>query len=222
MGLYRKVRASLGIGELGTLRLVEENIRSSKIILDIGCGRNSPILEMNRRAYKIGVDSFLPYLKEARGHDSYIYADARHLPIRGSSVDCAIALDVLEHLQKSDGEKLLAEAERASSKKIVLTTPNGFAPQDSHIDGNPGQKHRSGWSKAEFEEGGYDAVLTGISKRFASNFSRILYRVFKYRAIPKHINFVVCFIYDSSYLLVKLFNFEPAHIFAYKDKSRRL
>ena len=221
MGLYRKVRASLGIGGLGTLRLVEENIRPSKTILDIGCGRNSPILGMNRRAYKIGLDSFLPYLKETRGHDSYIYADARYLPIRDLGVDCSIALDVLEHLQKSDGEKLLEEAERASNKKIVLTTPNGFSAQDFHIDGNPGQKHRSGWYKAEFEDRGYNAVLTGISKRFASNFGRILYRIFKYRAIPKHINFVVCFIYDSSYLLVKLFNFEPSHIFAYKDKSRR-
>jgi len=63
-------------------------------------------------------------------------------------------IEVLEHLPKKMGIKVLKKAEKWAKKKIVITTPNGYLPQKK-IDKNPLQKHLSGWSTTEFRKHGY-------------------------------------------------------------------
>jgi len=76
------------------------------------------------------------------------------------SVDTVMALDFIEHLCKSDGERFLLEAERLARCQIVVFTPLGFFPQgvlESRLDrwgldGGEWQAHRSGWTQADFDD----------------------------------------------------------------------
>jgi len=44
-------------------------------------------------------------------------------------VDTVFALDVIEHLLRADGERLLQEVARVAYRQIVVFTPLGFMPQ---------------------------------------------------------------------------------------------
>lgn len=78
-------------------------------ILDVGCGKGEPAMFINRNGgyFTIGLDAFDPYLKHCKTcgiHDTYIQADVRSLPFTDNSFDSVICLEVLEHLEKEDGE----------------------------------------------------------------------------------------------------------------------
>ena len=77
------------------------------------------------------------------------------------SVDSIFLLDVIEHMPKDIGWRVLAECERVAQRQIVITTPLGFMPQThepGEVDGwgvtyNKLQDHLSGWEPHEFGEG---------------------------------------------------------------------
>ena len=105
---------------------------------------------------KIEVDAHLPYLLEAKNRKLYkllILADVRYLPFRPRSVDVVMALDLIEHLDKEDGLKILMSMEKIARKKLIIFTPLGFLPlkpYDTIL-----QLHRSGWYPKEFRTRGY-------------------------------------------------------------------
>lgn len=66
--------------------------------------------------------------------------------------DLVYALDVIEHLEKADGRRLLNELERVARRRVLIFTPNGFQPQE---DENPWNVHRSGWTPDDFRRRGY-------------------------------------------------------------------
>ncbi len=76
------------------------------------------------------------------------------------SVDSVFLLDVIEHLAKEDGHRLLGDCERVAREQIVLFTPLGFLLQEyaaGEVDawgyhGGQWQSHRSGWSPEDFGE----------------------------------------------------------------------
>lgn len=52
--------------------------------------------------------------------------------------------------------------EKIARKKVIIVTPNGFLPQEP-LDGNPYQKHISGWEISEFIKKGYKCLgMRGI------------------------------------------------------------
>jgi hypothetical protein len=125
-------------------------------VLDLGCGFDSSVGLCDTK-YKVGADLFLPYLSKSRqvgAHDDYVLADIRALCMREKSFDTVLALDVLEHLTKSDGYKLLGEMSRIAIRKIIVFTPNGYLYQSAR-DGNPFQTHRSGWTVEELQDLGF-------------------------------------------------------------------
>ncbi len=73
------------------------------------------------------------------------------------AVDCVVLMDVVEHLDKSEGLELLAKTEYLSKGQIVVFTPLGFMPQ-CHPDGidawglggGSRQEHKSGWMPEDF------------------------------------------------------------------------
>jgi hypothetical protein len=69
-------------------------------------------------------------------------------------------LEVVEHLPRADGEKLLEQCERIARTKVVVSTPNGFVSQSATPD-NPFQEHVSGWTAEDFVSRGYE--VTGIA-----------------------------------------------------------
>lgn len=75
------------------------------------------------------------------------------------SVDTVFIIDVVEHLEKAEGEKLLKDTLRVAKRQVVVFTPLGFLKQYLHpdgkdawgLDGADWQEHKSGWMPADFD-----------------------------------------------------------------------
>jgi hypothetical protein len=70
-----------------------------------------------------------------------------------NSFDLVIALDLIEHLSKDHGYRLLYEIHRLSVVSLIRT-PNGFVWQPPATN-NPWQAHVSGWTPKEFKNLGW-------------------------------------------------------------------
>lgn len=137
---------------------IEKHLEGCKSILDVGCGDNSPIGLLEECYTTVGVDAYKPSIEESKKrkiHNAYILGDIKRLNslVKEKSFDAVVALDVIEHLKKGDGYKLLKNMERAARKKVILVTPNGFIPQFNK--NNKLQTHLSGWTVEDFTNEGY-------------------------------------------------------------------
>jgi len=133
--------------------LLDKSVTS---ILDVGCGGGNPmkLIKKHRRLYSVGIDIFVPYLKGLVVHDEYVVCDAHFLPFKKKSFDAVICLQLIEHIPKGDGERLLDEIEAIARRQVVMTTPMGFM-QRNEVCGNAYERHVSGWEGEEFERQGY-------------------------------------------------------------------
>jgi SAM-dependent methyltransferase len=184
---------------------LEKAIGDSKTVLDVGCGSNSPLVRIPKRFSSVGVDIFKPSIDESKKkkiHDRYIITDILKIDqfFKPDSFDCVIASDVIEHLSKNDGKKLLLLMETIAKKKVIIFTPNGYIDQDEYGE-NPWQRHKSGWSPEEMSKFGY--TVHGIHgwKFLRGEHSAILYK-------PKKI---WTFVSDITQLVVRYF---PKYAFA--------
>ena len=140
-------------------------------VLDVGCGNGERLglLYKNRiNSLVVGVDIFEPWLRVARdrgSHDGVILADCRWLPLRRESFDAVVCMEVIEHLQKEDGVRLLAELEHIARRKVVITAPNKewrLSPKAWSV--NPYQRHLSSWSHTEIKQLGYQVRGSGLHR----------------------------------------------------------
>lgn len=73
-------------------------------------------------------------------------------------VDTVVALDVIEHMERADGERFIERALHIARQQVVVFTPVGFMPQAVPADGADAwgmhgghwQAHRSGWKPQDF------------------------------------------------------------------------
>jgi len=124
-------------------------------VLDLGCGVGS--IQYCNVPFSVGVEIFEPCIKEGKKRkilNQYIKADIRKVEFKPNSFDAVIALDVIEHLTKEEGYRLIKNMERWARKKIIVFTPNGYV-QWGGCDGNPFQEHKSGWQTEEFRNLGF-------------------------------------------------------------------
>ena len=138
--------------------LIDEQLERYDSVLDAGCGRSTFLQYLNKPLYKVGLDFYEPYLIKSKigsFHNERILADVRSLPFSAKSFDCALAVEVIEHLTKPDGLVMMKELERVAKKTVMLTTPNGFFSAKPGPDDNPEEKHISGWSAHEFRKLGF-------------------------------------------------------------------
>jgi len=138
------------------LELLKKESKKCESVLDMACGYNSPIQYIDI-SYKVGVEKFTDYLKQSKQkgiHNKYIQGDILSLEFTPNSYDLVLCSEVIEHLDKADGFKLLDNIEKIGRKKIIITTPNGFLKQDEY-DNNLLQIHKSGWTIEEFKQRGY-------------------------------------------------------------------
>ncbi len=136
---------------------LEKEMNGMESVLDLGCGPDSPLRYCSGIKYSLGVEIFEPYLAESRQkkiHSEYLQKNIKDLEFLPRSFDAVIALEVLEHLSKKDGEILLEKMHVWSRKKVVVSCPNGFFEQAS-ISENPLQRHLSGWDATELKQKGY-------------------------------------------------------------------
>lgn len=138
------------------IHLLSREISTSKSLIEFGSGRSSPLKHIKFKGKSVGIDIDDESIKMSRKqkiHSDYIKGDVLKHKIK-SKFDCALALDLIEHLKKKDGHKLIAKMLSVSDKKVIIFTPNGFLPQAEKY-GNPYQKHLSGWTVEDFRKMGF-------------------------------------------------------------------
>jgi SAM-dependent methyltransferase len=142
-------------------RMLEaELVGQCESVLDVGCGDRSPLARFRGRIpLMVGVDAHAPSLERSRAlgiHDRYEQCDVTEIAARfpPRSFDAVVALDVIEHLEKPQGLRLLDALETVARKRVIVFTPNRFLPQGER-EGNPWQVHRSGWTVEDFAARGY-------------------------------------------------------------------
>jgi len=128
--------------------LVESQPRS---VLDVGAGwgKYGVLTKEYTPAERVdGIDIAPP---RHPGYDHFYLGDVRAidsvLPPDTPVYDLALFQEVLEHLDKPDGWKVLEVLARRA-RKVLVTTPLGFRPQ--HAPELPYETHRSGWFPWEF------------------------------------------------------------------------
>lgn len=146
---------------------VKKRLKPAEIILDIGCGIRPQKLIIPR--VHLCCEPFGQYIahllgKVIPGAEAYfVILQTRWeeviniLPAK--SVDTIFLIDVVEHLAKPDGLKLLKPTEKIARCQLVIFTPLGFFPQ-KHSDGKDAwgyeggdwQTHRSGWCPDDFDQ----------------------------------------------------------------------
>jgi hypothetical protein len=161
-------------------RELDRAVGDCKTLVDFGCGYPSPIRGFSSRLFAVGVDLFEPDIDKSRIekiHNEYRLLDAiktgEHFS--ANSFECALASDLIEHLTKEDGKKLIEVMERLASRRVIIFTPNGFLLQPAH-SGNPWQEHRSGWSVEEMQKLGYRVVGMNGWKPLRKEFAQIRFK----------------------------------------------
>ena len=162
-------------------RRLEKEVSGCESLLDVGCGFQSPISYFSHKiSHTVGLDMYesaIERSREAGIHKSYITGNVMELDslFPEKSFDCVVASDLIEHLTKEDGHKLLEMMERIAVKKVVVYTPNGFLPQQE-FDGNSLQVHISGWEIDEMRKLGFS--VTGINgyRKLRGEFAAIKYK----------------------------------------------
>lgn len=133
---------------------------SGKRVLDVGCGIGGIGFLLRRlpggdEAHLVGVDGWEPYLEFARRFNIY---DELHLVDLASyspePFDIILAVEVLEHLEKEQGLRLLDRLEHAAREILLVTTPNGDDKRGP-VANVPLEAHRSVWHAWEFRQRGY-------------------------------------------------------------------
>jgi SAM-dependent methyltransferase len=140
--------------------LVRTELEGCESFLELGCGRGSPVKHFSKEFRSAGVDIFKPYIEESRRqgiHNEYFCMDVRKLKFKPKSFDAVLALDLIEHLTKKEGEKLLKDMEKIAKKRVIVFTPNGFLKQEAY-EGDEYQTHKSGWTVSEMKDRGYRVV----------------------------------------------------------------
>jgi SAM-dependent methyltransferase len=172
LGIRHKIRPFVPFGSSSIIsgNLDETHVRS---IIDFACGDGSLLqavrraMKNNRQVYSVGLDIFAPYLRKARArstYDDYILCDVEWLPLRCKSSDVVLASNILEHLEKEQGWKLLEEAERVAREKVLIVVPNGFLLRQA-FGGNVYEEHKSAWRNVELKRRGYGIRGSGLPNR---------------------------------------------------------
>ena len=141
-------------------RTIRTNLKEGSI-LDLGCGKGWSwkfFVNPNRSNsfLTVGADISLPYLKycQEKGlYEDLIRCDVRKLPFKEKSFDVVLLLQLVEHLTKEEGLKLIDEAEKIARKQVIIGTPAGFLELDFHS---------SGWDPDELKGLGYKVSGHGL------------------------------------------------------------
>lgn len=147
-------------------RWLKRDLEDCDVILELGCGANSPLVQIGVSHRTDAMDIWQPYVDMHRRSGDYRHCqkvDILNLNIT-DKYDAVVICDVLEHLPKEEVEstKLFEKLECIATKKIILFTPNGYIDNDE-VDGDPFQKHLSAWEPEDFTSRGYKVVgATGL------------------------------------------------------------
>jgi nucleoside-diphosphate-sugar epimerase len=108
----------------------------------------------------IDIDATSIEQPKAKGiHDVFIFGDFMTTDLQ-RTFDVVALSHVIEHFDRDTGLRVLQRLEQLSSCLIYVETPNGF-PEQTDCDGNPYQRHLSGWFPHDFESRGCTVFGSG-------------------------------------------------------------
>jgi SAM-dependent methyltransferase len=145
---------------MSLLAIAAREVIDRSSILDLGCGPGWVLGEsgVTSRADVYGVDLHKPSIEAAliagykKVFENEIMTFIKQLP--DDSYDMVTAFDLIEHFDKQEGTRLMAEMLRVARGKVLIMTPNGFVEQDADLD-NAYQEHKSGWTCSDFRSLGF-------------------------------------------------------------------
>ena len=148
-------------GQIQVKLALRKALSGCQAVLDVGCG-SALTLRQLEVPHCVGIEGYRPEFEKARSlntQDELVFGDVRELTshFKPGQFDACIAMDVIEHLTKADGLKLMRDMELIAKKKVVIFTPNGFLPQRQSA-GSDLQAHFSGWEVDEMRHHGYDVM----------------------------------------------------------------
>lgn len=154
------------------MRLLRDGIGEAKTILDLGCedGRLLDLLSDGKDWKVTGVDIFQKNVKGAAKRRIFVNAIkgdivqiAKKLIKEEVKFDVVFCSQVIEHIDRKDGEELLSIVDKLARKKVIMGTPRGFMEQPhAFLGDNPHQVHKSGWSEDDFKKRGYKVYGIGF------------------------------------------------------------
>lgn len=194
--------------------IIKYHMKDIKKVLDLGCGDGSFMAILNKnKEYKVtGVELFEPYLNKAKRLGVYkrlIKKDIRKRTFKKGSFDVLLCSQVIEHLEKEEGLKLIPDFQQIAAK-VIIGTPNGHFSQEGY-DKNHLQRHKSTWSVEDFEKMGFKVYGQGLKIIYGEDGLLT-------KTICKNI-FIKTFLYAISYATSIIVYFMPrlaAHIIAIK------
>jgi len=138
-----------------------ENLKTG---LDIGCGVVSPFTALRKFGFtSFGADISAEEItrsQAANAHDHYVQCNFLEHDF-GRQFDVVVLSHVIEHFDRDTGWQVIRKLEEIASRVVYIETPHGFIEQTA-FDGNPYQRHQSGWFPADFEARGYTVLGNGL------------------------------------------------------------
>ena len=86
--------------------------------------------------------------------------------MKDKSVDLLICTEVIEHLSKKDGLRLISEIKRVCRGRAIISTPNVFFDNPENEDEDV---HRSLWQISLFRKHGYKVYGMGFKVALTPN-----------------------------------------------------
>lgn len=130
-----------------------------KRVLDVGAGYGSwgQIIRagLNRKVDLVAIEKYPENCERLRNTGMYsevICDDALTLLdyFTEKSFDLVLASQVIEHLEKKAGFKLIRMMKSITSMVLVIATPRGYMPVSAKDNPNKYEKHLSGWTEDDF------------------------------------------------------------------------
>ncbi|MBM3728767.1 MAG: class I SAM-dependent methyltransferase [Acidobacteria bacterium] len=146
------------------LKLVSEARPASILDLGIGWGKYGALFRLcledghpnvsDRRNWKLqidGIEAFPEYVGDIQRaiYDRIILADVQQALAQVGDYDVIFMGDVIEHLEKKAGYRLLNQLLVKARQRVIIATPNGPYAQEA-IMGNAYECHQSFWSSRDF------------------------------------------------------------------------
>lgn len=209
--MIKKLLANLG--DSFYFSTLERELHGMQTVLDVGCGSWSPLARVKKSFKSVGIDMHKPSIEELKKlkiHDECKVGNVLKLNryFKPKSFDAVIALDVIEHLEKDEGYKLLSQMESIAKKKVIIVTPFGFTEQHPS-DGNPYQIHKSGWYINDFKNRGYKVFGLRGFRFIRGEFANIKYKPWLLWGIIASISQFFVYLFPTlAYQLLAVKNFK--------------
>jgi len=140
-------------------------IPKDKTILDLGCGNGRPFIGTCFPTL-IGVDIFKKKFEMPEYNEVWFHDIRKILELYSQKFfDVITIIDVIEHLEKQDGFKLMEDAEKIARDKIIIFTPKKWTENKEAVEnkaywsyGNKYNYHKSHWTEKDFTDRGYEII----------------------------------------------------------------